>query len=385
MRSQILLSITACTRIHHANAAGFSGTNATSISIPSEFQYLLPDGYTGNLSQGFVNTRLPDNTNSSLQNLFKSAAAAPFVSYSQDFDEIMGTSPDITLLSDRPDVGVVNLDTGAVSLPAVESTPLTNPNGGYYFNGSVYFGAIGNFNNSYGSGVFAMDTKKNETRTVLNTYLGLPFNGVDDITWATKRNADNTTSSYMFFTDVSFQAFAPIFKNRTPLLPNAVWRWDPQLDQVLPVISKNDVGLPNGIRVNAENNKLYVTDSGSTVIYGAGAETNSTSPAIYEIALDDKMRPVNKRLFGIAREGLADGLKIDDLGRVWTGEYEGVTVRSREGKVLGIFNSQYFQKGNAGHLANFALAGDKLVLLSLDRLWMVRLNQTVTSKSVSEI
>ncbi|CZT11519.1 uncharacterized protein RCO7_03831 [Rhynchosporium graminicola] len=340
MRSQILQSITACTGIHHANAAGFSGTNATSISIPSEFQYLLPDGYTGNLSQGFINTRLPDNTNSSLQNLFKSAAAAPFVSNSQDFDEIIGTSPDITLLSDRPgaswyfecgawvperndgwftssvlegvtDVGVVNLDTGAVSQPAVESTPLANPNGGYYFNGSVYFGAIGNFNNSYGSGVFAIDTKTNQTRTVLNTYLGLPFNGVDDITWATKRNADNTTSSYMFFTDVSFQSFAPIFKNRTPLLPNAVWRWDPQLDQVLPVISKNDIGLPNGIRVNAENDKLYVTDSGSTVIYGAGAETNSTSPAIYEFDLDDRMRPVNKRLFGIAREGLADGLKID--------------------------------------------------------------------------
>ncbi|KAL2060774.1 hypothetical protein VTL71DRAFT_9416 [Oculimacula yallundae] len=176
------------------------------------------------------------------------------------------------------------------------------------------------------------------------------------------------------------------FKNREPLLPNAVWRWDPQLYRILPVMSKNDIGIPNGIGVNSESNKLYVTDTGSTIMFGTGAGSNSTSPATYGFDLDINMRPVNKKLFGNAREGLADGLKVDDQGRIWTGEFEGVTVRNREGKVLGLLNSEYFQMVNvATHLANFALASDKLVLLAVDRLWTVQLNQTVTSRSKYEI
>lgn len=95
------------------------------------------------------------------------------------------------------------------------------------------------------------------------------------------------------------------------------------------------------------------------------------------------MLPVNRRIFGMARQGIADGIHIDDAGRVYTGEYEGVVVRNTAGKTIGVFNSQYFQADKGVEklpIANFALAGDTLVFLSTTRLWTVKLAQPVVNR-----
>ena len=95
------------------------------------------------------------------------------------------------------------------------------------------------------------------------------------------------------------------------------------------------------------------------------------------------MLPVNRRTFGMARQGIADGIHVDDAGRVYTIEEEGVVVRNAAGKTIGVFNSQYFQadkSADALSVANCALAGDTLVFLSTTRLWTVKLAQTVVSR-----
>lgn len=96
------------------------------------------------------------------------------------------------------------------------------------------------------------------------------------------------------------------------------------------------------------------------------------------------MMPVNRRLFGMVRQGIADGIHIDDAGNVWTGESEGVVVRNPQGKTIGVFNAQYFQadKSVSGlAIANFAIAGDTLVFLSTTRLWTVKLGRTVVGRN----
>ncbi len=64
---------------------------------------------------------------------------------------------------------------------------------------------------------------------------------------------------------------------------------------------------------------------------------------------------------------------------------EGIVVEDPNGKVLGIFNAEYFLEGNAQGLAapkiaNFALANDTLVILAqtpiagqsiLGRFWLI--------------
>ena len=67
----------------------------------------------------------------------------------------------------------------------------------------------------------------------------------------------------------------------------------------------------------------------------------------------------------------------------YTGEWEGVVVRNAAGKTIGVVNSQYFQadkQADALAQANFALAGDTLVVLSTTRLWTVKLAQTVVAR-----
>lgn len=91
---------------------------------------------------------------------------------------------------------------------------------------------------------------------------------------------------------------------------------------------------------------------------------------------------MNRRVFGYVRDGAADGIHVDDAGRVWTGEGSGVTVRSPDGRVLGRFDANAdIDRHDAmlSNVANFALAGDKLVILASDRLFIVKLATTVVS------
>ena len=97
--------------------------------------------------------------------------------------------------------------------------------------------------------------------------------------------------------------------------------------------------------------------------------------------LDDDAFPINKRMLGISRTGISDGIHIDDAGRIWTGEYEGVVVRNPQGKVLGLFNSMAYSVNATTHVANFALAGDTLVIEDVQRLWTVKLAQMVVTAS----
>lgn len=193
----------------------------------------------------------------------------------------------------------------------------------------------------------------------------------------------------MYFTDLNFAYLG--YSNLPPLqLPANVYRWDPQNQVVLPVISRNDVN-PNGVRVSPDMKTLYVTDSVQT--YGEAGPYSPASgpgdafwlgPYIYAYDLDANMIPVNKRVFGMARQGIADGIHCDDAGRVWTGEYEGAVVRNTAGKTIGVFNAQYFQEdktAEAEPFANFALAGDTLVFLSTTRLWTIKLGQTVVARN----
>ena len=66
----------------------------------------------------------------------------------------------------------------------------------------------------------------------------------------------------MFFTDLNFAYLG--YNNLPPLqVPDGVWRWDPQNELLLPVITRNEIN-PNGVRVSPDMRTLYVTDSSAT-------------------------------------------------------------------------------------------------------------------------
>lgn len=73
----------------------------------------------------------------------------------------------------------------------------------------------------------------------------------------------------MYFTDVDYGFYV----NRTAQLPNAVWRYTPSTQALVPVISRADILGPNGVRVNANGTKLYVGE------YDSGGATTEVGSA----------------------------------------------------------------------------------------------------------
>ncbi len=343
-----------------------ASSNASVVSVPQEHTYLLPDGFEGNSNYTFVNgTHTSSDT---INNVLAAAKAAPAISYDQEFLDVVGTDPEIKLIEERPEghdfayeMGVwvpernsvwfttavsgdrvpavmYELDLGTNKISEVQTKGnLVNPNGGYYFEGKVYIATYPN-NQTYSGGVVAVDVNTLEVEMITNSYFGLRYNGknttlttivdctdfvssgVDDIAWASRDD-----NSYMYYTDLNFAFLA--YENLPPLqLPAAVYRWDPQQKVVLPIISRNEIN-PNGVRVSPDMKTLYVTDSDATFA-AAGPNSPASGPSdtfwlgpyVWAYDLNEAMMPVNRRLFAQVRQGIADGMHVDDAGNVWTGE-----------------------------------------------------------------
>lgn len=126
---------------------------------------------------------------------------------------------------------------------------------------------------------------------------------------------------------------------------------------------------------------MYITDFGGDERARAfGFPARIGIPGVYTYDLDDHMMPVNRRVFSVARMQAPDGIRVDDKGRVWTAEGEGVVVRNAVGKAIGIFNAQYFTSDPVNFaIVQFALAGDKLVILGMDKLWVIGLAERVVA------
>jgi gluconolactonase len=378
--------------------------NGSITSIPYEYTYLLPS-FDGNIFYTFVNGT--NTTDDSVNKLFQNATKAPFISYDDEFLELLGDNPQITLVEKRdtdfayeagvwipekntvwftsavsdgpPHFEVLNLTDNSVYNVTTKGGPFQNPNGGYYFNGSVYFATIRDPGN-YTGGVAKVDVNTLEAGLYVNSYFGLRFDDIDDIAWTTQANG----KSYMYFSNL---AYAQLSYPKLPAgqLTNAIWRFDPQKKLLLPVIENGDIEIPNGIRATHDGKTLYVANFGGKQFTDGNYSTvlaEVSGPSVFKYDLDDEGFPVNRKLFSYTRQGGADGLHLDDAGRVWTGEGEGIVVRNPDGRVIGVFNVEFF---NPDHpltlpIANFALAGDEVIVLGTNYLWRVKLAKTIATK-----
>lgn len=378
-------------------------SHASSIAfIPPQDTYLLTSSFSTNVSESW--TASTTTTNSSLNSVVNGAQNASFIVYDQGFLSIIGDQPNLTLVEQRADqfaaeggvwawdrnevwfssgvyenatsIYVLNLSNNTITNPTFTGDPIPNANGGYYYNRTVYFTTAGNANQV--ASIVSINPATKVATTIVNSYFGLRFNFVDDVAWVRRGGY-----SYMFFTDLgdyamdsSYPATANIQK---PIIQNAVWRFDPLRQYLRPVIPRSDVAIPNGVRVNAEGTKLYVTDNSYWKSSGF-ANSSFGEAAVYEYELNEDALPVKKSMFSYAREGIADGIKLDDAGNVWTAEYEGIYVRNKYGKVLGVINATpLLVPGSSYVIENFALAGDTLVILAAERLWILKLAKQIVA------
>lgn len=387
-------------------AASAAAQNSSITSIPDYLAYYIPsDNFTSEISEEWAGSTTTSNT--SVKALLAAAATSTFISYTDEFLSIIGDAPSITTIPcpaaisncafeagvwipdtdevwfapstyDWPDFdeGITAFNLNNNSAHKLDTNKPSYANGGYYFDGKVWF-ASNTANGGTPSTIFSMDaTPPHNVEPLINSYFGVPFPTADEPVWVTRGN-----DKYLFFTGVCFDAFLDDYPAGP--LPNAVWRFDPQTGTLQPVIDRSSLNTPNGIRVSPDQRTLYVTNSEQYALSGGGAGNNASTaiPGIYKFELDEDAYPVNGRLWGLARTHIADGLHVDDRGRVWTGEGGGIVVRNAKGKVLGEVNALALPKpADAGPIANFALAGNKLVIGAFTQAIVITLNENILSE-----
>ncbi|KAL2839388.1 hypothetical protein BJY01DRAFT_250485 [Aspergillus pseudoustus] len=371
------------------------------VRVPRKYTFRLSPGFNSSLAGNFVDTT---NVEPAIATVLTSAAESPFISYDVEFDCILGPSPSIHLLAGPVDrdfaleggiyvketnsvwftgigpgeeghvVRALNLSDNTIYRPVNDSLIL-RPNGGTYYQGKIYIAFWGN--RTVTGGVLAINAHTGETETVVNNYFGLPFNSPNDVAWAERTDPrSGKRRRAMFFTDNDFGSPSLLNETGLPLLPSTVWRFDPDKEYLQPIITRADIPDPNGVAINQDATKLYVSDTPVPYIRGEGIGT-SGSPAIYVYDLTEDLMPKNKRLFSFSRSRIPDGIKVDKTGRVWTAEGEGIVVRDTLGKVLGVFNDKVLLNSREGDISNFALFDDRLVILAEERIWAVHLGQRV--------
>jgi len=153
-------------------------------------------------------------------------------------------------------------------------------------------------------------------RVLVETYDGTPFNRPNDLT-ADKRGN-------IYFTDT-----VPLTATAPPKIPSALYVLTAQgklvcIDETIP--------RPNGVALSPDERTLYVA--------------NTTGEWVYAFALDRKGLAGKRRDFarlatpppqnGASPSGGADGVAIDEKGRLYVATALGVQVFSPKGTPLGI-------------------------------------------------
>ena len=391
---------------------------ATGLFIPPELTYLLPQPYFGpqpsggNLSTNWLSTTTHNQT---INELFAEAKNVTYYAFDPEFYTILGgKTPEIEevesggdyyyeggeWLYDRNEVWMASLIPLMLSSYNLKTRKFThldipalyteNPAGLYYYGGLVYVSCAGNDSVADGApGIYTVDPSTLEVTPILNNFFGLRTLIADDVTVVPPNTTAGATSCThageinIFYTSFSLAAQGLSEFDLPETMPDAVWRFSPQTQSLQGAISRSDILSPNGIRVDRTGRYLFVTDTDAPQEKGnapsGGGAKSSGSSAIFRFDLDEDCMPYNKKMIDMVRS-YADGMHIDNYGRIWTAEYDGIVVRNPRGKVIGVFNAYKLQDGKTPPMANFVLAGDKLVILAVDRMYVMQLGQNVTNE-----
>jgi gluconolactonase len=108
-----------------------------------------------------------------------------------------------------------------------------------------------------------------------------------------------------------------------------VFRFDPATGRIDPVVL--DVEEPNGLAFSPDESLLYVSDTSAAL----GRDSRDGHHIrVYEVFGDRRVK--NGRVFAAIEPGLADGLRVDVAGNVWTSAGDGVHVYAPDGTRLGV-------------------------------------------------
>ncbi|TFK94522.1 D-lactonohydrolase-like protein [Polyporus arcularius HHB13444] len=258
-----------------------------------------------------------------------------------------------------PGVTPVNVNATKIDLP--ETIQATNGGTGL-FNGNLVLVTDGNGPLPPSLALVYPEPPYNAT-VLLDNFFGRQFNSLNDV-------KIYPGSNKLFFTD---STYGYLYQLRPPpLLPNQVYRFDPDTGSVRVVADGFD--KCNGLAFTRDGKTAYVGDSGSN---DGLLGINQTKPAtIYAFDIDAKsMAFTNRRVFAYIDTGIPDGIQLDAAGNVYAGTGDGAQVWGQDGTLLG-----KFFLGTVS--SNLVFAGDgRLVILADTAIYLAKIAATANTLS----
>jgi len=164
-------------------------------------------------------------------------------------------------------------------------------------------------------------TEPNGVITVLcDSYRGKRLNSPNDVVVK--------SDGSVWFTDPPYGILSDYEGNRGELEYGGSYVFRLDVDTGSLEVLADDFDKPNGIAFSPDELRLYVVDTG-----GSHKKDGNHHIRVFDVV--DGRRLVNGRLFAEVSPGLADGLRIDTHGNVWTSAADGVQCYSSQGELLG--------------------------------------------------
>ncbi|KAL2203679.1 D-lactonohydrolase [Sarocladium strictum] len=246
------------------------------------------------------------------------------------------------------------LAAATVTVVDTANPQVINPNGGTNYKGQIIFAGEGQ-GDDVASALYLMNPKAPyNTTTLLNNYYGRQFNSLNDV-------VVHPSNGEVYFTDTLYgylQDFRPV-----PGLRNQVYRYNFTSGAV--AVVADDFTLPNGITFSPNGKRAYVTDTGIALgFYGR----NLSSPAsVYSFDVNSDGTWQNRKTFAYVPSFIPDGVHTDSKGRVYSGCGDGVHVWNTSGKLIGKIYT-----GTTA--ANFQFAGKgRMIITGQTKLFYVTL------------
>ncbi len=203
-----------------------------------------------------------------------------------------------------------------------------------------------------------------EVKTLIGFYEGKPLNSPNDLVV----KSDGT----VWFTDPNYGCLQ--FPQEC-YLPNNVYRFDPKTQKLEAVIT--DLKMPNGIAFSPDEKIVYVIDSGATQAPRTYYEKYPHAIYAWDV---DGMTLNNKRLFTVVSPGFPDGMRLDTEGNIYVGALDGIQVFNSKGILIG----KILMPKQTANLTFGGRENNILFICSSDSVWAIKLNAK-GAKKVPEI
>ncbi|MFM9973481.1 MAG: SMP-30/gluconolactonase/LRE family protein [Beijerinckiaceae bacterium] len=153
---------------------------------------------------------------------------------------------------------------------------------------------------------------------IADSYLGKKLNAPNDIVVKSDGSIWFTDPHYGIMTDYEGTKAAQE-------LPCQVYRVDATTGAIAAVLT--DFACPNGLAFSPDEKRLYVSDTGRMF------ETDPTHIRAFDV--DDSGKLSGGKVFQSVSNGVADGMRVDSDGNLWSSAGDGVHCFDPSGELLG--------------------------------------------------